>query len=182
MDDQIRQIAARLHGLRDALNVSVKEMADAAMVSEEEYLRCENGEKDIPVSLLHNVSGRFNIEMTALLFGEEPRMRTYYLTRKGQGVAIERTKAYKYQSLAAGFAGRKADPFIVSVEPCDNPICLNTHEGQEFNYVIEGKMLLEINGKELILEEGDSLYFNAELKHGMKALDNKTVRFLAVIL
>ncbi|GAT61928.1 helix-turn-helix domain-containing protein [Paludibacter jiangxiensis] len=182
MDDKIRQIAARLHGLREALNISVKEMADAAMVSEEEYLLCENGEKDIPVSLLHNISGHFNVEMTALLFGEEPRMRTYYLTRKGQGVAIERTKAYKYQSLAAGFAGRNADPFIVTVEPCDNPICLNTHAGQEFNYVIEGRMLLEINGKELILEEGDSLYFNAELKHGMKALDNKTVRFLAVII
>ena len=59
---------------------------------------------------------------------------------------------------------------------------LLNHAGQEFNYVLEGKMLLEVNGKELILEEGDSLYFNAELKHGMKALDNKMVRFLAVIL
>ena len=182
MDNQIKQIAERLHGLREALDVSVKEMADAAMVSEKEYLLYEAAKKDIPVSLVHNVASHFNIEMTALLFGEEPRMRTYYLTRKGQGVAIERTKAYKYQSLAAGFAGRNADPFIVTVEPSDNPICLNTHAGQEFNYVLEGKMLLEVNGKELILEEGDSLYFNAELKHGMKALDNKMVRFLAVIL
>lgn len=182
MDNQIKQIAERLRGLREALDISVEEMASAAMVSKDEYALFESGEKDIPVSFLHNVSSHFNIEMTALLFGEEPRMRTYYLTRKGKGVAIERTKAYKYQSLAAGFAGRDADPFIVTVEPSDSPICLNTHAGQEFNYVLEGKMLLEINGKELILEEGDSLYFNAELKHGMKALDHQTVRFLAVIL
>jgi transcriptional regulator with XRE-family HTH domain len=182
MDDQNKQIAQRLRGLREILDVPVAEIAKAARVSEEEYLLYESGKKDISVSLLHNISIHFNVEMTALLFGEEPRMRTHYLTRKGQGVAIERTKAYKYQSLAAGFAGRSADPFIVMVEPSDNPILLNTHSGQEFNYVLEGKMLLEINGKELILEEGDSLYFNAELQHGMKALDNKTVRFLAVIL
>lgn len=182
MNEQIKQIAERLRGLRDALDIPVATMAEAAMVDESEYIRYESGEKDIPVSLLHNISTHFNIEMTALLFGEEPRMRTYFLTRKGQGVAIERTKAYKYQSLAAGFAGRNADPFIVTVEPSDKPIHLNTHAGQEFNYVLDGKMLLDINGKELILEEGDSLYFNAELPHGMKALDNRTVRFLAVIL
>lgn len=182
MNEQIRQIAERLRGLREALDISPATMAEAAMVDEPEYLLYESGGKDIPVSLLHNISSHFNIEMTALLFGEEPRMRTYYLTRKGQGVAIERTKAYKYQSLAAGFAGRNADPFIVTVEPSDRPLSLNTHAGQEFNYVLEGKMMLEINGRELMLEEGDSLYFNAELPHGMKALDNRTVRFLAVIL
>lgn len=182
MNDQIKQIAQRLKGLRDALNISSEQMAAAAMVSPEDYRLYESGDKDIPVSLLHNISVYFDMEMTALLFGEEPRMRTYYLTRAGQGVAIERTKAYRYQSLAAGFAGRNADPFVVAVEPSDSDISLNTHAGQEFNYVLEGRMLLDINGKELILNEGDSIYFNAELSHGMKALDNKPVRFLAVIL
>jgi quercetin dioxygenase-like cupin family protein len=42
-------------------------------------------------------------------------------------------------------------------------------------------MLLNINGHELTLNEGDSLYFDATLPHGMKALDERTVRFLAVI-
>lgn len=182
MNDQIKQIAQRLKGLREALNISSAEMAVAAKISQEEYLAYESGEKDIPVSLLHNISGSFDVEMTALLFGEEPRMRSYYLTRAEKGVAIERTKAYRYQSLAAGFAGRNADPFVVLVEPSDEPLFLNTHAGQEFNYVLEGRMLLQINGKDLVLEQGDSIYFNAELKHGMKALDDKKVRFLAVIL
>jgi transcriptional regulator with XRE-family HTH domain len=182
MNEQLKQISDRLRGLRDVLSVSTEEMAAAAMVDESEYVQYENGEKDIPVSLLHNISIRYNIEMTALLFGDEPRMHTYFLTRKGQGVAMERSKAYKYQSLAAGFAGRSSDPFIVTVEPNDLPVSFNAHAGQEFNYVLEGKLLLVINGKELVLEEGDSLYFNAELRHGMKALDNKTVRFLAIIL
>jgi len=97
---------------------------------------------------------------------------------------MERSKAYKYRSLAAGFAHRKADPFIVTIEPKpeNKPIHLNVHVGQEFNYVLEGSMLLSLNGKELTLNEGDSIYFNSEKKHGMKALNGRPVKFLAVII
>ena len=123
-------------------------------------------------------------ELPALMFGYEPRMNSYFLTRKDKGVAVERTKAYKYQSLASGFMNRTADPFIVTVEPkaIDEPIHYNKHNGQEFNLVIEGRMLINIEGKEIILNQGDSIYFNSKLPHGMKALDGKTVRFLAVIM
>ena len=48
--------------------------------------------------------------------------------------------------------------------------------------MIEGRMMLSINGKELILEPGDSIYFDSSLPHGMKALDGKTVKFLAMII
>ena len=64
----------------------------------------------------------------------------------------------------------------------DNPMHYNTHEGQEFNLVVEGRLLLSIGGKELTLNVGDSIYFNSQLPHGMKALDGKTVRFLAIIM
>ena len=84
--------------------------------------------------------------------------------------------------MVAGFKNRKADPFIVTVEPNDNPMHYNTHEGQEFNLIIEGKLLLSVGGKELTLNPGDSIYFNSLLPHGMKALDGKTVRFLAIIM
>ena len=56
------------------------------------------------------------------------------------------------------------------------------NQGQEFNIVIEGRMLLNINGKELILNTGDSLYFNSALPHGMLALDGRPVKFLAIIM
>ena len=118
------------------------------------------------------------------MFGEEPKMSSYFLTRAGKGVSIERTKAYKYQALASGFMNRSVDPFIVTVEPKpdDEPIHYNNHAGQEFSLVLEGRMMVNIDGKELILNEGDSLYFNSKLPHGMKALDGKTVRFLAIIM
>ena len=51
------------------------------------------------------------------MFGEEPHMCSYFLTRRGKGMSVERKYAYKYQSLASGFSGRRADPFLVTVEP-----------------------------------------------------------------
>ena len=182
MDEQIKQIAERLRGLRDVLELTPNDIANECGIDKDEYERAESGEYDISVRMLQQIARHYGIALDALMFGEEPKMSTYFLTRAGKGVSVERTKAYKYQSLAAGFKNRKADPFIVTVEPNDNPLHYNTHEGQEFNLVLEGRLLLSVGGKELVLNEGDSLYFNSNLPHGMKALDGKTVRFLAIIM
>lgn len=184
MNEQIKQIAERLAGLRDALGITPEEMAKVCNISTEEYLLLETGTVDISVSILHQISQANGIALTTLMFGDEPKMSSYFVTRKGTGIAVERVKAYKYQSLAAGFINRKADPFIVTVHPKpeEDEIFLNSHPGQEFNMVLRGRIMLRINGKDLILEEGDSIYFNSELPHGMKALDGEKVSFLAVIL
>lgn len=182
MDEAIKQIAERLRGLRDVLELTTEEVARDCGIEQSEYEQAETGNYDISVSMLQKIARQYHIALDALMFGEEPKMSTYFLTRAGKGISVERTKAYKYQSLAAGFKDRKADPFIVTVEPNDNPIHYNTHDGQEFNLVIQGRLLLSVGGKELVLNEGDSLYFNSALPHGMKALDGKTVKFLAIIL
>lgn len=183
MDEQIKQIAERLRGLRDVLELTAEDIARDCDISAEEYRLAETGDYDISVSMLQKIARHYGIALDALMFGEEPKMSSYFLTRAGKGTSIERTKAYKYQSLAAGFMNRTADPFIVTVEPKpDVPIHYNSHNGQEFNLVLEGRMLISIDGKDLILNEGDSLFFNSKLPHGMKALDGKTVRFLAIIM
>lgn len=184
MDEQIKLIAERLRGLREALELSVESMAADCGLTAEEYQAMESGEYDISVSSLQQIARHCNIPLDALMFGEDPKMSSYFLTRAGHGTSIERTKAYKYQSLAAGFRDRKADPFIVTVEPkpADVPVHFNTHAGQEFNIVLEGTLMLNINGKELILNEGDSIYFNSQLPHGMKAMGGKPVKFLAIIM
>ncbi len=182
-DDSLKQIAQRVHGLREVLEISAQEIADACHIPLEQYEKMEKGEIDFTVSILQTIAHRYGIELDVLMFGQEPRMSSYFLTRAGTGVSVERRAAYKYQSLASGFRGRRADAFIVTVEPKadDEPLQLNSHEGQEFNLVVKGRMLLVINGKELTLNTGDSLYFNSILPHGMKALDGKTVKFLAMI-
>lgn len=178
----MQQIADRLKGLRESLDLSIKDMAKKINREEKEIERYESGGADIPMSYLFDIAQHFDVDTSTLLSGEEPRMKSYFLTRYGQGTSVERTKAYKYQALASGYKHPKAEPFEVTVEPNDKTIYLNSHEGQEFNYILEGKLLFRIKEKELILNPGDSIYFDSSCPHGMKALDNKPVKFLAIIL
>ena len=183
MDEQLKQIGERLRGLRDVLDISTEEVAELCGISVEHYEQMESGESELSVANLQKIAKKYGVSLDVLMFGEEPKMSSYFLTRKGQGMNVERRSAYKYESLASGFRGRKADPFIVTVEPkpAHTPKEMNSHSGQEFNMVLEGTMELTIGPKALILNEGDSVYFDATQPHGMRALDNHPVRFLAII-
>lgn len=184
MNEELKQIGLRLKGLRDAMELSKEEFAASCDIPLADYIEYEAGEKDFSISLLKRIATQYNVDITTLMFDEEPRMNSYALTRKEKGLEIKRVEDYQYQALASGFANRKADIFVVTVQPKsdDTPIHLSSHSGQEFNLVVKGRLLIHINGKDLILEKGDSLYFDPSLPHGMKALDGKPVKFLAVII
>ncbi|MBQ1177098.1 MAG: helix-turn-helix transcriptional regulator [Paludibacteraceae bacterium] len=178
----MKEIAERLRGLRDSIDLSTAEMAEKTGIEVGTYESYETGEVDIPMNFLCQVSQVFKVDTSVLISGNETHAQSYFVTRKGKGISVERSKAYKYRDLAGGFKNAKATPFLVTVEPNDKPIHLNTHPGQEFNLIEKGALLLEIDGKEIVLEEGDSIYFDATKPHGMKALNNEKARFLAIIL
>ena len=185
MNEQIRQIAQRLRGMRDAMDMTVDETARACHVSPADYESYESGNVDIPMNFICLFAKHFGIEPSTLFSGDEAYMNSYFLCRKDKGQSVERQKAYKYQALAMGFRQAKAEPFIVTVEPDetpDKPMHLNSHPSQEFNMVLEGTLMLQIDGKQLVLEEGDSIYFDSTRPHGMKALNGRPVRFFAIIL
>jgi len=183
MTENIRNVAMRIKELREIAGISLETLAHEFSISRETYLEYESGEVDIPVSFLFNVAHRFSVELTDLLTGESPRLHIYSLVRNGNGVSIDRRQRYKYQQLAYNFVHKKAEPFLVTVEPesPDTPVTFNSHPGQEFNYVLEGLVKILIDNHELILNPGDSLYFDASYPHGMQALGNRMAKFLAII-
>lgn len=182
MNKQIKQIAERLRGLREALELSTKDVALKCGISEDNYIKYESGNSDIPMSFICEVAQTFGVETTALISGYDPHSLAYFVTRKGTGPSVERNKTYKYHSLASGFRNTKAEIFEVTIEPNGKPFHLNSHTGQEFNLVLEGTMQLQIAGNDITLFESDSIYFDATKLHGMKALGGKKVTFLAVII
>jgi quercetin dioxygenase-like cupin family protein/DNA-binding XRE family transcriptional regulator len=184
MNIDIKEIGQRLKGLREALDMTQEQFAVSCSISLEDYIAYESGEKDLTISVLKGIASVHNVDVSVLMFADEPRMSSYFLTRKGKGLAVNRVEAYNYQTLAGGFNNRKAEVFEVTVEPKadDVEIHHSMHTGQEFNMVLEGRMLLQINGKDLIMEEGDSIYFDSGLPHGMKAIDGKKVRLIVVVL
>jgi transcriptional regulator with XRE-family HTH domain len=183
MPDQVKQIAQRLKELRLIAGLSEKEAAKELGVTVEEYITYESGTVDIPIGFLYDAAHKYDVELTAILTGEDPRLHSYCLVRKGKGVNVNRRAPYKYQSLAYNFIQKKAEPFLVEVEAdeVDTPVHLSSHANQEFNYVIEGTLMIYLDGHQLILNEGDSLYFDSRLSHGMKALNGKKAKFLAII-
>jgi quercetin dioxygenase-like cupin family protein len=59
---------------------------------------------------------------------------------------------------------------------------MNTHEGQEMDYVLEGTLKIMVNGKTEILNAGDCIYYDSSLPHGMIAVNGKECKFLAILI
>jgi transcriptional regulator with XRE-family HTH domain len=184
MTEQIKQIAERIKEIREISGISAETLAGKLGIQTELYLNYESGNTDIPVGILFEISEIFNVELSVMLGGDNPRLKIYGIVRNGKGLKLERRKQYKYESLAYNFIHKKAEPFMVTVEPdSENGLLeFNSHAGQEFNYVIKGKMMTIIDGHEIILNEGDSVYFNSGYKHAMRALNNEQVKFIAIVL
>lgn len=181
MKEKIEDIASRVKGLRLLSGLTVDEVAKVLDISPSLYEQYENGEDDIPVSLLNEISNYYEVDMTEILTGISPKLHDVCMVKKGEGLKVERYDQYEFQSLAYKYAKRKIEPLLVTLNPDKDPE-LVSHKGQEFNYCLEGRMMVVVGKQEYILEPGDSLYFNSLILHKMLPLDNKEAKFLTVIL
>ena len=181
--EQYKEIAPRLIGLREGIGWTVKEMADLLNMPEEKVASYESGTVEIPVGYMLDVSRLCRVDLTTLISGREPHLKSYSLVRKDEGFSVDRRKDYDYKSLGYKFAGREMEPFLITVPAKPSEEMTETsHRGQEFIYVLEGRLEVRMGGEPIIVETGDSLYFNSETPHALRGLDGKEVKFLDVIL
>lgn len=177
------EIARRLKGLREAMDFSTEEMAEKLDLEPDKISLYESGSMEIPVSYLFEVAKLCNVDLTVLVSGSEAHLHNYALVRQGRGMSVDRRKDYSYKSLAYGFTGRRMEPFIVRVPPKDeSELTFNEHPGQEFIYILKGKLEIRLNDKVLVLESGDSLYFTSRTPHALRGLDGQDAEFIDVIL
>ncbi|MHC6202758.1 helix-turn-helix domain-containing protein [Breznakiellaceae bacterium SP9] len=180
MQDTLQQIPKRIKELREVLEISLMDIAHDIDISADTYAQYEAGTLDIPVSILYKIAARFGTDATVLLTGEDPRMDTASVCRAGKGVRIERFPGYEFSSLAYNFKDRTIEPLLVSLDPAKEPAAMVMHSGQEFNYIIEGTVKVTVAGREYLLHQGDSIYFNARLPHGQSAV-NVPSKFITII-
>jgi transcriptional regulator with XRE-family HTH domain len=178
--DEIVQIPGRIKEFREILEISVIDIAKEIGIPYETYVKYESGEMDIPISVLYKIAGRLGTDATVLLTGEDPKMENAAVCRKGKGVRIERYPGYEFSSLAYNFKGRTIEPLLVYLDPSRAPAAQVTHSGQEFNYVVKGKVKVTVGKREYILEAGDSIYFDAGLPHGQSAAEGPA-QFITII-
>ncbi|MCL2084098.1 MAG: XRE family transcriptional regulator [Oscillospiraceae bacterium] len=182
MTDQLREIGRRLSELRADVEMAPETFCAKAGVTIDELAAYESGAHDFSFSFLYNAARILGVDVIDLMSGDSPRLSGWCVVRGGEGYAVDRRAAYKYSHLAFTFRDKKAEPFLVTAEPRQVVPELHAHDGQEFNWMVSGRMRFRIADAEYILEPGDSVYFNASIPHAMQALDDAAAQFVAVVM
>jgi transcriptional regulator with XRE-family HTH domain len=94
--------------------------------------------------------------------------------------AGETRQGLQFSALAADKGGRHMEPFIVDIDPKAEQV-KSTHEGEEFIYVMEGKLKLEYGTNSHDLFAGDSVYYDSIVPHRLFTADENPVKILAVV-
>ncbi len=182
---QLAEIAGRIKELRDIFGYSTAEMADKTGISEKEYRDYETGLVDFPFTFTYKCAQVFGVQMTELLEGHSAKLRSYTVTRKGQGQNTAKEEGIEIANLAPNLADKLGEPYYVKYEYSSKqqnmPIHTTTHAGQEFDYIVSGSLLVQVGDNREVLKEGDSILYNSSTPHGMIAVDGKDCEFLAII-
>jgi len=180
MTDETKQVAGRLREIREVCGCSAQETAARLGIPAAQYLAYEQSGENIPISVLYELANAYGVDITEILTGKSPRLSNYFVTRHGQGKGVDRYPGYRFHNLAHNFKRRIMEPLLVAVEPGEADMTPIAHPGQEFNYVIEGTVLVILGDEEILLEAGDCVYFDPTIPHGQRAVGG-AAKFLTVI-
>ncbi len=186
MEPNLKEVAHRIQALREDLDITVQEMAEVTGRSVAEYVAQESGEQDLSFTFLYKCAGRLGVDVIELLTGETPHLKGYCLTRASEGLSIKRRAGFEYLHKAPHFQNKRCEPFWVNApyleEEQDKPIHLSKHTGQEFDYIISGKMRFAYEDHIEELEAGDCLLYDSGRGHGMIAIGGQPCTFLAIVM
>ena len=181
------RIGKNLKALRQGLGWNQKSLAAASGLSSTLISRIESGLVMPSIATLQEIADSLKSDIAYFFKGEGAR--GYVITRKGSrkvsyGKRGSKGKVtYGLELLAEGMENPFMEPCIVTefAGPQDE-FQLAKHDGQEFVYVLEGKLELTLGEKRFVLNEGDAAYFIGEIPHGGKSVSKKSARTLNVHL
>ena len=178
---ELGEIAARLRELREVSDYTAAMLAAELGISEEVYCSYERDGKDIPISVIYEIANKFGVDFTEIVTGVPAKLQSYHIVKRGYGKVVSRNPEYHFEDLAYRYYGKIMQPLLVTLDPSDAPAKLVTHQGQEFNMVLEGMVILTLGKKDFTLTAGDSVYFNPTVPHGQRCGGKTKARFLTVI-
>lgn len=181
MKENFNEISARIRELRDVCGYTVEEMAAELKLDVATYCSYEESGEDIPISVIYEVANKCGVDFTEIITGIGGKLDTYHVVRCGEGQPVRRLPGYHFEDLAFRFRGKIMQPLLVTLDPSDDPAEPISHKGQEFNMVLEGSIRLCFDDKEILLNKGDSIYFNSQHPHSQKCVGNTKAQFLTVI-
>ena len=182
----LKEVAERIRAMREIKGLSLEGLSAAAGVPAEMCRAVEAAECDPPFSFLHKCACVFGIDLMSLLEGHTAKLSDLQVTRAGEGAVTAREEGIEIRNQAAMFRNRLATPYFVTYEfdqqLQDVPIHTSTHGGQEYDYVLSGRLRLRVGEHEETLGPGDSAFYRSSVPHGMIAVGGEKCTFLAMVM
>lgn len=181
-------IPKRLKEIRVGRRLTLEKLAQQTGLTKGYLSRIENSTQPPPIYTLSRISNALGIDISEFF---NPAINTtpyqeITISRRNQHTLMNREGTpygYIYEDLAPMKKGKNMEPFIVTVG-FKRKIDIQKdfrHEGEEFIYVLDGRMELFFKGQSFILEEGDCAYFDADKPHSGKSIEEKEAKILIVI-
>jgi transcriptional regulator with XRE-family HTH domain len=182
------RIGRAVKDFRHKKQITIQDLAAKTGIPKSVLAEIENGDVVPPVATLLKLAKAFNVGM-ASFFEEEATGMKISVTRSGERNRIERRPHhhegevdYIYESLETHKADKHMEPRLVEFQPLDTGnMVFTNHEGEEFVFVLEGRLEFRTDDRVEILEPGDTIYFESEINHSFRSLDEKPARAIAVV-
>lgn len=182
------KLGAKVRQLREMRTLSIEQLADQSQCHIDLLLQIEAGELVPSLTPLMNISRALGVRLGTLL-DDEPHDGPV-LVKAGDSSNVIRfsgkdpqakRSALDFHAVGAGKKDRHMEPFLIDVQPPGEDVPpLSSHEGEEFIYVLSGRIEIRYGKQTYHLEVGDSIYYDSIVPHDVHACE-APARILAVV-
>ena len=172
------ELGAKIQQLRKKEGLGIDDLARQTGLNEAYIRRLENGEETPPVGVILQISRALHLDAGTFLSQAEAEEKK----QKRKTSYDKRKRAYGYKVLAPGGTNMHLKAFRITIDPQqDHKMVAYQHEGEEFIYVLEGKLAVTVGENEYRLSEGKSLHFNAAVSHLLRNPGSAKTELLVVL-
>jgi transcriptional regulator with XRE-family HTH domain len=180
-----KYVGERIKKLREAQGLSLEQVCKFTGLTAERLSAFEEGDAVPSIGVVIKLSRVLGSRMEGLLHGGGIVSEYLTICRSGESLAGEQgdtEQGYSYKTLTRpGTAGHLMEPFLLTFDPHSEPGVPITHDGQEFVYILEGKIELSYDGLTYQLDRGDSAYLDATRPHTFHGAGSSLAQMLAVV-
>ena len=169
-------VGQKIKKARTGKKLKLDQLANETGFSIDYLKEVESGKAIPPVGALLQISRALEIDSGSLLTEPESQMESRIKAH------TKRTENYAYTTLTPGAENKHLKAFLVSVDPHqDHKGVGYHHEGEEFVYVLTGKIEVVVGEHVNILDKRDSLHFNSGIRHKLTNISDETAELLVVV-
>ena len=190
MSENKTLIGSKIKSIRETKNLSLEEIAESSGLSTEQIMSIESDENLPSLGPLIKIARALGVRLGTFLDDSDalgPIVCRAADREKDSSISFsngstDARKHMEYHPLAQQKAGRHMEPFVIDINPEDNPdFQLSAHEGEEFIYVMQGEIEIVYGKETYTLKEGDSIFYDSIVKHHVHGAPGKSAKILAVV-